>query len=292
MGNLQANTYSFQYQTNVGRWEWKVSVSLVSVPTYSVVDIKSPYGLLRDSIPIPSEVIAEMAAAIVSLRSSFPSSIVLGTPLTFVVDEGRGVSLPQTLTVTNGGTFGSLLAAAITSSAPYITTSPTSVVGLSPSVTGNVSVAVDSTLLVAGSYSGTLSFVDSNASNTPQTSAVGITVRPKATISVTPTPLSFTVVRPLSGPYPAIPTSTLTVQNTGPGGSVLDFRVAKLVGASDWLTGITPSTDVLAASATSAVVVTAAPPSSYLYGTYSEVLRISGYSTNSYVDVPVTLTIV
>lgn len=291
MGYLQANAYQFQYLTSVGRWEWKVRVELTTVPAYTVLDIKSPYGVLRDSIPLPGEVVESMAASISTLRTSFPATLTLGATLTFVVDEGRGVSSAQPFTVMNGGVFGSIVAATLVTSAPYIRVNPAAVSGLAPNETGTAQVSVDSTSLTPGSYSGTITVTDGNSTNSPQVGAVSITVRPKATIARSPVSLSFTVARPLSGPYPAITPQTFTLQNTGPSGSVLGYSVAKLVGTSDWLTGITPITGSLASSATQVVTVTVAPSTSYLYGTYTETLRISGYSSNSYVDVPITLTI-
>ena len=291
MGYLSANSYQFHHLTAVGRWEWTVRVELVTSPTYSVVNIKSPYGLLRDSIPLPGDVVEQMALSIESLRTAFPSTLTLGPSLVFTVDEGRGVSGSQSFTVTNGGVFGSAASVAIVSSVPYVRVTPSAMSGLSPSETGTAQVSVDSSGLLAGSYSGTLTVTDPNATNSPQVGSVAITVRPKATIGRSPSSLSFTVARPLSGPYPAIPTQTLTIQNTGPVGSVLGYTVAKLIGTSDWLNVITPTQGTLASAATQAVTIGVAPATSYLYGTYTETLRISGYSSNSYLDVPVTLTI-
>lgn len=291
MGYLTANSYQFQHDTSTGRWEWKVRVELTAAPVYLVTDIKSPYGLLRDSIPLPGDVVEQMAQSISTLRSSFPATLTLGPALAFVVDEGRGVSAAQPFTVMNGGVFGSLASVALVSSAPYLRVSPSALSGLSPSETGTSQVSIDSSGLVAGSYSGTITVTDGNATNSPQVGSVSITVRPKATISRSPVSLSFTVARPLSGPYPAIPTQTITIQNIGPVGSVLGYSVAKLIGTSDWLTGITPVSGTLVSSATQAITVTVAPATSYLHGTYTETLRVSGYSSNSYLDVPVTLTI-
>jgi hypothetical protein len=265
-----------------------------SAPLYFVRDVVSPFGLLRDSIPIPGDVITEMANSIVALKSNFtPRILPLPTSLTFVVDEGRGFSAPQSVQVTNNGVYGSLLNSVITVSAPYVHASPAKVGGLAINESGQFDVTVDSTTLVAASspYSQTVTIQDPTATNSPQTVGVTINVRPKATIALSPSMLVFTVTKPPSGSFPTIPTQSFSVQNTGPSGSNLDFIVQKLLGNSDWLTGFTPSSGTLASSGSTSVVVTVAPPDNFFQGTYNETLRVSGYSTNSFQDIQIQLVI-
>ncbi len=131
-----------------------------------------------------------------------------------------------------------------------------------------------------------------SAPNSPQTFNVTIVVRPKATIDAAPTTLNFTATRPLSGPFAAIPAQTLTVENTGPAGSLLDFQVQKLTNLSNsWLSGFSTVTGSLDSGDTQAISVLVAPIEGLATGTYQETLRISGYSTNEFVDVLIQLVI-
>lgn len=267
-----------------------------SAPVYQVRDIVAPFGVLRDSIPIPGTVIQAMADSIDQLTANFPPTIVIGPPtsLTVVVDEGRGFSTPEVVPLTNGGVFGSLLNAVLSSSAVYMTVTPSNVGNLASNEAGTFSLAVDSTTLLASSspYSATVTATDPTATNNPRTLPVTITVRPKATILASPTTLNFTATRPVSGPYSSVPSQPFSVQNTGPSGSVLGYQIQKLTNLSDsWLPSFSPVTGSLNSSASQVVTVNVAPVDGLATGTYSETLRISGYSTNSFVDVLVQLVI-
>ncbi len=267
-----------------------------STPTYQVRDVISPYGLLRDSIPIPGPVIQAMADSITELQANFAPTILIGPPssLTFVVDEGRGFSPSQTVGLTNTGVYGSILGASLTTSASFIVVNPSTVGNLSINESGEFTVEVDSTSLLAANspYSGSISVQDPTASNNPQTMPITINVRPKATIGTSTILLVFNVTRPLSGPFPTVPTQTFDVQNIGPVGSVLDFDIRALTGlCNNWLRSWLPAEGELNSGASQVVTVTVQPPDSFLQGTYSERLRISGYSSNQYVDVEIRLVV-
>lgn len=269
-----------------------MDVSL-SVTKTEIRDVISPYGLLRDSIPIPGEVVQEMANSISTVLQSYPPSILLSTDsLTFVVDEARGVSTPKSVQITNDGILGSLLAATITSSASYLSPVPANIDGLASSESGSFDVTVDSTALLSSNspYTGTLTVQGSGASNTPQTIDVDIIVRPLAEITTTPTSMTFNVVKPITGGFPAIPSQLLTVSNTGPATSVLDFQIKKVQGVS-WLVSYSPIAGSLNGGSSQGVTVVVAPQSNMLQGVYTETLRITGYSSNQSVDVDVTLNI-
>lgn len=295
--NIQQQDYRFQYSIASGTWRWttRMDVSGAGV-VFEIREIYSPYGLLRDTIPIPGEVVTAMAESITEVQSNFPPNIFLGPPssLTFEVDEGRGFSDNENVIVTNDGVFGSLLNVSLSSSASYLTTTPTSVGNLASNESGSFDVAVDSTdLLNANSpYSETIILQDSYAGNSPQVLAVTINVRPKATISLSTPSLVFNVVKPLTGSFPPIPTQQFTVGNSGPVGSVLDWQVQRYTGLSnDWLASFAPVTGQLAAAGTQILTVAVAPLDTLQPGTYEETLRVSGYSTNSYEDLLVQLII-
>jgi hypothetical protein len=295
--NLRFHDYQFEYSAPAGKWYWTTRVDVSqSTPSYQVRDIKSPYGLLRDSIPILGEVIQAMASSIVELRSNFAPSILIGPPtsLVFEVDEGRGYSSPQSVTLTNRGVFGSILGAGLAGSAPFVKVSPSVVGGLAVNEEGSFTVEVDSTGLLAvnSPYSESIIVQDSTATNNPQTLPVLINVRPKATIRTSSTLVLFNVARPLNGRYEQIPSQTFRVANIGPMGSVLEYDIRALTGLfGNWLKSFLPSEGTLQATESELITVTLQPPDGMLQGTYSEKLRIIGYSSNNYVDVEIRLVI-
>jgi hypothetical protein len=210
------------------------------------------------------------------------------------VDEGRGYSLPQNASVTNTGVYGSLLSVNLVVSAPYIHVNPSVVPHLASNQDGVFQVSIDSTDLLASSspYSGSVSLQDPTSLNSPQSLPLTIVVRPKAVITVSPVTVNFSAARPLSGPYPTVPTQQFTVQNAGPSGSVLDYQIVRLTNLSqNWLASFTPVSGTLNASSTANITVTVVPVEGLLPGTYEETLRVSGYSFNDYADVLIRLVI-
>lgn len=291
---LRYQDYQFQIPLNTGAWRWTTRVDVSqSVVTTQIRDVISPHGLLRDSIPIPGEVVQAMADSITEVQSAYTPSILLGaSSLTFVVDEGRGVSVAQPVLITNNGILGSLLSATVTSSAPYCFPLPANVSGLVAHASGTFDVSVDSTnLLALGSpYSAALSVQSNEAPNSPQSIAVSVTVRPKAVISPAPTSLTFNVAAPLSAPFPPIPSQQISLSNSGASTSVLDYQIRKLSGAP-WLVSFAPVYGSINGGSMQPITVVVAPISGMGIGTYTETLRITGYSSNLSVDVPVTLNI-
>jgi hypothetical protein len=247
-------------------------------------------------IPIPGPIVTAMAASIAQVQSAFSPSILLSPagPLSFLLTEGQGVSVPQTITLTNNGIFGSLLAAAITTSAPWLQVTPANLTGLGFNETGTFNVTADSTTLQAiySPYTATITVQDTGATNSPQMIAVNVTVLPMPTINVSPMSLVFNVTGPLAPtPFPPVPSQAFVLSNTGPSGSQLTYLIQKLVGNSPWLVSFTPFMGLLASSQTQSITVVVAPPPSTGPGTYTETLRVSGFSTNMIQDVQITLVV-
>lgn len=295
--NLRFYDYQFEYSVPAGKWLWTTRVDVSqSNPSYQVRDIKSPYGLLRDSIPIPGVVIQAMSDSIVELTSNFAPNILIGPPssLIFEVDEGRGYSEPQSALLTNTGVYGSILGASLTSSAAFVKVSPSSVGGLAVNEGGSFMVEVNSTSLVAANspYHETVTIQDPTATNNPQAVPVLINVRPRALITSTLPLLVFNVVRPLNGVYPQVPTQNFTVENSGPLGSALEYNIRALTGlCGGWLRSWLPPEGTLQSGDGELITVTVQPQDGTLQGTYSEKLRVIGYSSNNYVDVEIRLVI-
>jgi hypothetical protein len=295
--NLKFHDYQFEVPVSSGKWRWTTRLDVSqSSPAYSIRDIISPYGLLRDSIPIPGNVVQSMSDSIQELRSNFAPNILIGPPtqLIFEIDEGRGFSVPQSVLVTNNGVYGSILGVSLTTSASYIRVSPSTVGNLSINESGEFAVEADSKDLVAidSPYHETITIQDPTSTNNPQTIPVTINVRPKSTIALVPIVLTFSVVRPLDGVFPYIPPQTFVVQNIGLSGSVLEYDIRALTGlCNNWLRSWLPASGVLSSGQSQIVTVTVQPPNNLLQGLYSEKLRVSGYSSNCYLDIEIRLVI-
>lgn len=294
---IRFQDYQFQTIVATGTWRWTTRMDVTGVnPSFQVRDIQAPFGILRDTIPIPGDVITEMANSITEIQSNFPPNIFLGPPssLAFILDEGRGFGDPQDVVLTNDGVFGSLLGTTLSTSASYLSVAPATVGNLANNESGAFAVSADSTALLAANspYNETITVQDPNATNTPQTYNVEITVRPKAIIDVVPVLLNFSASRPLTGPFAPVPTQQFTIENTGPADSVLDFQVQRLTDLSnDWLAGFAPVTGTLVSGGSQVVTVQVVPIENLALGVYTEVLRISGYSTNLQVDITINFTV-
>lgn len=287
--------YSASLQTPQGRWSWTVRMDVSrGAPRFDIRDILSPYGILRDSIPLPGEIVQAMAQQVTDMASAFAPHIAV-TPgsLTLTLDEGRGFGDSVALLVSNDGVYGSVLAPTFTTSAPWLVTDPALLEGLPAGTSGTVQVSATSLTLVAAAspYSATVAVQAPGATNGPLMVPVTVVVRPKAHIQLLPTSLLFLASRPLSGPFAVVPDQTFQIQNTGPSGAVLSYRVQKLTGCSPWLVSFTPSSGSLPSGQVQVITVRVQPPDGTLVGTYTEVIRVSGYSDNSYQDVNVTFTV-
>lgn len=266
-----------------------------ATPSFAVTGIVSPFGILRDSIPIPGEVVEAMGDSITEVRTQFPPAILIGPPtaLSFTVNEGQGFSAPREVILTNNGVFGSLLGVTLTSSSAYVAVTPAQLGNLTSNETGAFDVAVDSSGLLAASspYTAAVTIQDPSATNNPQVLPITIAVRPRATIGTGVPALTFTAIKPLSGAFPVIPPQVFTIQNVGPSGSVLDWQLQR-VSCAPWLASFGPITGVLGANESRAITVIVAPAPTALLGTYTETLRITGFSSNQALDVSLRLTII
>jgi hypothetical protein len=182
----------------------------------------------------------------------------------------------------------------VSSTAPWLQSTPANIDGLAFNEAGSFNVTADSSSLLAvdSPYTETITIQDPSAVNNPQVIHVTVNVRPPATIGISPTNLVFVATSPLfPNPYPPVPAQSFTLSNTGPAGSQLSFLIQKLIGNSPWLVSFTPFQGNLASAQSQVVTVAVAPPNNLLPGTYTETLRVSGFSTNMIQDVQVQLVI-
>ena len=215
------------------------------------------------------------------------------SPASLAPSAAQGASPPDgSFTVSNTG--GGTLNYTITSSAAWLTVSPTSGSTTGPANTHTVHYSTAS--LAAGSYSATISVSDPNASNSPRTISVSLTISGapsgQPTILLNKTSLSPRAIR---GSNP--PSSTFTVANSGGGTLNYRIRVSGAGGGGDggdksgpsWLTVSPSSGSTTEAPQTISVRYRA---SSLPVGTYRASITVSdSNATNSPRVISVTLTI-
>ena len=296
VANIRSQDSRFEERTAAGVWRWTTRMDVSGAqPTYSIRDIASPWGLLRDSVPIPGDIALKMAESITELMSAYAPAIVAGPPssLLFTVDEGWGYTVAQAVTVSNGGAYGSILSVSLSTSAPYLVASPSVLGGIALNSSASFEVTVDSTNLLAADspIAGTIILQDVRATNTPQVVPVTIVVRPKAHIELSTDLLEFHATRPLTGSFSPIPTQGFHLGNTGLPASALDYQIQKLTGLSPWLAAFSPPMGQLPGTLQQFVTVLVQPQDDMGSGTYEETLRVSGYSDNLHEDILVRLVI-
>jgi len=112
--------------------------------------------------------------------AAVPSISLSKSSLSFSAVYGGSNPSNQTFTVTNNGESGSTLSWQASDNMSWLSLSPTSG-SLSYGDSENVTVSVDITGLSTGTYSGTITISDANASNSPQTISVTLNVTAYAT---------------------------------------------------------------------------------------------------------------
>jgi hypothetical protein len=120
-----------------------------------------------------------------------------------------------------------------------------------------LTISVNNAGLTAGTYVGTITVADPNATNTPQTITVTHVVTAAATISLSPTTLTFSSARltvcngVTAGSNPA--SQTITLSNTGQ--ATLNYSAAaSMVGGGSWLS-VTPASGAVAAGGNTTLTV-------------------------------------
>jgi hypothetical protein len=298
---LQVEGGGFRFKTKSvgGYWSWEVdSQNQQGVGQfYTVQDIQTPYGPLTNvMIPIPGNVIAEMASSLAQFQQQLSPLLTLVQPaqttFTVTITEGDPDVSVGTVKVQNSGAFGSFMSAFATPSVPWLKTSPSSVDGLGKNEQASFGIVLSPQILLSSGspYSGVVLLQDNRNPQTTIPIIVNVVVLPRPVIVASPTLTTLTYVLCTNTPGPS---QQLTVQNGGPIGSTLDFTIAKVNNASAWLsfspsggTGI-PSSGMFPVTLS---IVQAGVP--MVPGVYKEVLRISSpNAANGHVDVNVELSV-
>lgn len=297
-GVLSGSGFEFQIESIGGTWRWSVSSNFTQGigSLYFVNNIRTPFGLLQQAlIPIPDAVIAAIYDSIQSIKQQFSPLMTLVSPNSLIfpgtTTEGDSAFVLGTVILQNSGAFGSFMDLTATSSAPWISASPTFANGLAKNEQASFDIIVNPVnLLNANSpYSGTVIFQDNRVPSTQLTANIVLTVNPRPVIGVDPN--SIGLVFYSSSMVPGS-NQSLTIENLGVLNSTLVAILAKVSNQSWWT--FTPSSVGPLASGASSIVtislVTGNVPANP--GTYTDTLRVSSINaSNSPVDVPITLTV-
>jgi hypothetical protein len=295
---VAGSKFSFSTQSVGGTWSWSVQAdnTLGVGQVYQFVDILTPYGpLFQVEIPIPGDVIQEMAASLSEVQSQLAPLMALvqptGAPFNLIIVEGDPNQAVGSVDVQNVGAFGSFMQATATPDSAWLSADPSIVQGIGKNEVAGFNISLlTATLLASGSpFNGNVNLQDNRDPPTVIPIAVTVTVLPRPIIGTSPAQLDFSYVLSTGVPSGAL---AITVENTGPAQSSLEFAAAAVDGSS-WLSIIPTSGGPLDSGQTAQVTVSLNVSGIPLgAGTYTDSIRISsGTASNSPVDVPVVLTV-
>lgn len=294
---VESSGVGFSLQSTGGTWTWQVQSRNIQNfgQLFEVFDIRSPFGALSSvSIPLPGDVVQAMSSSITQLSQQVAANITISSPsppsFFLTVSEGDSVTDVGVIVFSNSGAFGSFLNASATSSVSWLTVAPTQILGIAKGQTGQFSVTVDPNQLTAvdSPWNGTITIQDDNNPTTVLSVPIIVTVLPAPEIDVVPTAFTFCFnLMSQTGTGAQI----LTVTNTGPVTSKLDFVLAKVQNTSNWL-NVSPISggplDTGESAPITLSLITSAVPQ--LAGSFTDTLRVSSVNaTNSPIDIPITL---
>lgn len=280
-----------------GNWTWKVVVSNIKKygQTASITDINTPFGKLYDvNSPIPSEVITAMYESMVEFRSQLDPMLQLVSPTHFIftVTEGDPIANVGDIIFTNAGAFGSFMNVSASPGASWLIVNPPSVLGIGKNVQGRTNVQVNPATLLSANTPYITSVNLQDNSNTPTAVTVPVTInvlpKPQITTSINTVNLTYD----LTSQIPGGPV-TVTVTNSGPLTSILNFTLAKIQNISPWLL-ISPTYGGPLNSGDSSPILFSVIPSGVpqIAGLYSETVKVvSSNASNSPVLITVNLTV-
>ena len=196
------------------------------------------------------------------------------SPTSFGFSATAGGSSPASKTLTVSNTGGGTLNFTASDDQPWLTVSPTS--GAAPK---DLTVAVDTSGLAAGTYTATITIDGGGVSGSPRTIPVTLTLNPPSPPVLAITPSSLTFAATVGGAAP--PTQAVTVSNTG--GGTLTFTASK---DQPWLS-VSP-----ASGSAPGTVNVGVDPTGLAAGTYTGTATITAAgATGSPKTVAVTFTV-
>lgn len=299
MAVVSGSGFQFSVNSTGGVWSW--SVVSRSIPGagvfYEIHDFRTPWGpLAQAAIPIPSDVIISIADTVSEVQQQLSPQLSLAPPsqssFTVVITEGDPNQLVAEVPVVNSGAFGSVMVVSATPSVPWLKPDPGVIQGLGKNdVAAFGFTLLTGSLLASGSpYLGVVNLQDNRNPPGVVPLAFQVSVLPRPVIGVSPSSVQFLWYQSTSsatGPF------SVSVANTGPAGSVLNWTAAKLQNTSPWLSLSATSGGPLASGSSQSVSLSVFTPGvPALPGTYSDSVRFSSPNAqNGYVDVAVSLVV-
>jgi hypothetical protein len=296
--NVSGGGFRFSVAAYGGEWSWLVAVNNIPNAGQStqIKDIQSPFGpFTMANIPLPGDVVLAMAGSLSEFQQQLAPEISLISPssLAFTVTEGDPILNAASIVFQNIGALGSYMIGYAVPDVPWMTSNPSSVVGLGKNQQGQSAIQVIPAPLLASlsPYTGHINMQDN--ANPPDVIPVTftITVLPRPTIGLSVSQVDLTFDMPTSTPSAPV---DMVVTNTGPLTSTLNFVLAKVLNSSPWLSIIPMSGGPLGSGdnvhVVFSVVNTFVPA---VPGVYTDTIRVSSSNaTNSPIDLPVTMTVI
>jgi hypothetical protein len=297
---ISGTSIEFSLPSVGGTWSWKVRANNLRAAgqLYEVVDVITPFGpITTAAIPLPGEVISAMANSVLDVQAQFAPFMVLAqgsTSFSIIVTEGDPNSEAGTASVYNGGAFGSFMTVVATPGASWLGVSPSSYqsIGKNERATFGISL-LSTTLLASGSpYSGVVNLQDNRVPPTNIPFTINVTVLPRPVIACIPSSISLSFMSSTGVPGGS---QQLTISNSGPVMSSLEFTLVKVNGNSPWLDVVPISGGPLASGQSEIITVSviAQGARGLAPGTYMETIRIhSDNASNSPIDVGASLVVI
>ncbi len=299
MTSVSGSSFEFSLESTGGLWRWMVtSRNTPGIGVYyEVSGVDTPWGpLYQTAIPIPADVITEMASTILQIQQQLAPLLVLDNPsstsFVVIITEGDPNLSVASIPFFNGGAFGSSMTVTATPGAPWLRSEPGQRANLGKNEPSNFAITLltGSLLSTNSPYLGVVNLQDNRIPSTLIPIAFSITVLPRPSIVTSVSTAAFTWYQSTStGTGPV----TVGVGNSGGPSSILYWSAAKLTGPSLWF-GFTPASGGPLASGDSEPVQLSLSPANIpsLPGLYKEKLRFSSpNSLNGPLDVEVSLTV-
>lgn len=297
---VAGSKFGFSQESVGGTWSWAVQAdnTFGAGQLYQFVEIVTPFGPLMGTgidIPIPADVIECMAASLTDVRAQLAPLLALVQPATssfnIVIVEGDPNQDVGSVEVQNVGAFGSFMEATATPDVTWLTADPSVVQGLGKNQKDSFNISLLTSILLAADspFNGTVNLQENREPPTIIPIAVTVTVLPRPAIATDTATMVFSYSISTGIPSGA---NAVTISNSGPVQSVLDWTAAVVNGAS-WLAIVPTSGGPLnpgdSSILTASLVASGIPLAP---GIFTDKIRIaSPTASNTPLDVNVTLTV-
>ncbi len=297
MSIIQGGGFKFSVCSTGGYWKWDVVNN--NIPNlgqkYYISNIETPFGpLYRNMIPIPGDVLISMHESLNQFMTQLSPEISILSSLNYslTVTENDPITDVASLIFSNVGALGSYMNINATPNSSWLVSTPSFINGIDKNQQVSFDTSIKPFLMVYTSspYTGVINYQDNDSPSNVIPVVFTITVLPRPTITVSSPTLSMTF-------YLSSRTSTpvsLTVTNSGPATSILNFEVSKTQDISPWLVYNPTNGSGVPSSGNVNILFTVNPANApFITGVFPETIRIqSTNSTNGPIDIPYTLNVV